>query len=595
MCASKLMRQSRLNREFGLFVAILIVAALTVSTSSLAFAEQAAESNLATLDEHLAAGEFALARQLVLANADQAARDTQLARIAAAQARAGGRSAALETVSLMHGDVARSDSLREVREGTGEYLAAAVGGALGGAGGANFGPLIQLIENTIEPDSWEGLGSIQPFFNGVYVDPEGVLRRHVEEDASGRLQRLHGDARADARLAGQQDARIASHLRKVSLPRLERLAQLSQAMGRPLDEEMLLLAGLQRIEYVLVYPESGDLVIAGPAGDWSTNAEGRVVSADSGQPVMRLDDLVAVWRVMSRPGATFGCTINPRQEALAATHAYLAESAKQPLKPGGRHDWLRQVQGKMGRQDIEVFDLDPHTRTARVLVEADYHMKLIGMGLVEGTAHVPSYLDLIEVPRGEAPPPLDVLRWWFTLNYKAVAATPGRGAYHLKGQGVRVQSENELLTAEGNRVATGKAEELNRRFAENFTKHFDDLAAKYPVYGELRNVFDLALSGALVTSERLADQAGWHQTYFGAQGSYPVPLAAAPASVETVVNHRLVNGKHVVAGISGGVHVAPASLVKRDAMQVDQTGSLDSQRARAMPAGDLPRDIWWWD
>ena len=31
---------------------------------------------------------------------------------------------------------------------------------------------------------------------------------------------------------------------------------------------MAVLAGLQRIQYVLVYPETGDLVIAGPAGNW---------------------------------------------------------------------------------------------------------------------------------------------------------------------------------------------------------------------------------------------------------------------------------------------------------------------------------------
>jgi hypothetical protein len=190
---------------------------------------------------------------------------------------------------------------------------------------------------------------------------------------------------------------------------------------------------------------------------------------------------------------------------------------------------------------------------------------------------------------------MDVLRWWFTLNYEAVQAAPERGAFHLRGQGVRVQSENELLTAQGQRVQTGKSEELNRQFAENFTKHFADLAAKYPVYGELQNVFDLALAGALVTSERLSDQAAWHQTYFGSQGDYPVPLAAVPASVETVVNHRLVNGKHVVAGISGGVHVAPVSLVKKSAIQIDKSGALESERARSTPAAELPRDTWWWD
>ena len=51
-----------------------------------------------------------------------------------------------------------------------------------------------------------------------------------------------------------------------------------QKAHEPLDASMLTLAGLQRVRYVFVYPESGDLVLAGPAGDWKVDADGRIVS-----------------------------------------------------------------------------------------------------------------------------------------------------------------------------------------------------------------------------------------------------------------------------------------------------------------------------
>ncbi|MBL9123261.1 MAG: DUF1598 domain-containing protein [Planctomycetaceae bacterium] len=590
----------RNNGHFGLsgeffsagFASLLVVAIAATVSRAAAPTPPVAE---AQFEEHLAAGEFALARQIAAQNPDANQRDAQLARIAGAQARAGGRDAALETTSLMHGDIARSTSLRDVNQGTAQFVSEQ-SGAAGGNSAAGFAMLMRLIQNTIAPDSWQGgTASMQPYLNGVYVDPAGVLRRNLEPDATGALAQLHREARSESRDAAQTDVRRASRLRKISLPRLERLVQLYQASGRPLDDEMLLLAGLERIEYVLVYPETGDLVIAGPAGDWRSDADGRLVSAASGHPVVRLEDLVAIWRLMSQRGATFGCTINPRQEALAATHAFLAQSTQKPLKAGGRHAWVKQLQQKLGLQDIQVFDLDPGTRTARVLVEADYHMKLIGMGLVPGTAGVPAYLDMIQLKPGEAPPALDVLRWWFTIDYDAIRTSPARGAYHLSGQGVQLQSENELLTAQGQRVPTGQAEVLNRQFAKNFTEHFADLAARYGVYGELQNLFDLALTGALIASEGLAEQADWHQTGFGPQGDFELPLAAVPASVETVVNHRLLNGKHVVAGVSGGVHVAPAPLVEKRAIEVDSTGALESDRARAQPAAELSRDVWWWD
>ena len=178
-------------------------------------------------------------------------------------------------------------------------------------------------------------------------------------------------------------------------------------------------------------------------------------------------------------------------------------------------------------------------RHARVLVEADYHMKLIGMGLVDGVPGVESYLDSIRLAPGEAPPPLGVLRWWFALNYSSIQATPRRDAFQLKGSGVKVQSENELLGQQGQRIHTGKSEELNQRFAASFTQHFAVLAAAYPVYAELRNVFDLAMVAALIRHEDLASRTDWSAAYFRDAQACQVELSAEPKEVESVVNHRL--------------------------------------------------------
>ena len=36
---------------------------------------------------------------------------------------------------------------------------------------------------------------------------------------------------------------------------------------------------------------------------------------------------------------------------------------------------------------------------------------------------MPSYLSMIKVEPGQAAPPMDVLRWWFTLKYNALVAS----------------------------------------------------------------------------------------------------------------------------------------------------------------------------
>ena len=240
-----------------------------------------------------------------------------------------------------------------------------------------------------------------------------------------------------------------------------------------------------------------------------------------------------------------------------------------------------------------MFGVDPASRVASVLVEADYHMKLIGMGLADGVDGVESYLASIRLAGGQSPPPMSVLRWWFTLNYDAIQSSPAEDAFALVGQGVRVLSENELLAEQGQRVHTGQSEPLNRQFAEQFTTHFAELAAKYPVYSELRNIFDLAMAVALIQTNGLAEQVAWDAALLSAGDRLRLPQAPVPRQVETVINHRVINRRHIVAGVSGGVMVAPGDLLK-DASSVKEDSDLANSK-RAAPAKDAAAGMWWWD
>jgi hypothetical protein len=221
-------------------------------------------------------------------------------------------------------------------------------------------------------------------------------------------------------------------------------------------------------------------------------------------------------------------------------------------------------------------------------------MKLVGIGLEEGTLGVKSYLDTVELDKTGNPPPMNVLRWWFTLNYDALAATEGRDAFELRGPGLKVLSETEMLTDRGERVHTGDSDELTKRFAESFTKHFEKLAVKYPVYADLRNVFDLSLVAAVIKSHDLPGQVGWHMTHFGPGGDYSPELGPAPTEVESVMNYRVIGGKHVVAAVSGGVSVNTAELSGREAVKTDTYGLMAGER-RTSQAKQLPRHAWWWD
>jgi hypothetical protein len=307
-----------------------------------------------------------------------------------------------------------------------------------------------------------------------------------------------------------------------------------------------------------------------------------------------LEDLILLMRrTRTAGGEVFGCSITPKQERLARTQAYLEQTTSRPLRPGELGQWIAGLREALGRQDISVFGLDPRTRVARVLVEADYHMKLIGMGLADGVPGVESYLATVPLGPDRAAQPMNVLRWWFALHYASITTTRERLAFELRGPGVRVLSENELLSEQGERIHTGASDELTARFAASFTDHFDELARKYPIYAELRNIFDLALVVSLCEEHGLYEQAQWRAAAFLDPSRIRIAPLAAPQEVESVVNHRVVGDKYIVVGVSGGVSVDTRGLVRADALEVDDYGHA-KQSHRPLPR-DFGGASWWWD
>ena len=461
----------------------------------------------------------------------------------------------------------------------------------GAAASADFDSLIDLIQSTVAYDTWSengtGDGEITPFaINGIYADPQGTLRFARNLDIA---EFPSSEYPADTK-AAVSNARQASPLRFVSLPRLEKAIRNRQQNHAPLLPEMLTLAGLERIEYVIVSPKTSEILLAGPAGDWRLDEARRLVSVATGRPVVRLDDLLTLWRREDFGLKPFGCSIVPRQQSLARTQEFLAASASHELEPSQRRTWLADLRKSLGKQDVKYFGLPPDSHVAAVLLLADYHMKLIGMGLAEGTPGVESYLETVTpMPDGSAPP-MSVLRWWFAMNYPSVESDAERELYRIPHTGVQVLSENEFLATRGERIHTNQSDELNSRFAASFTTEFAAISGKFPLYTELQNVFDIALVLAVLQKENLLQRTGWSPTLFTQSAELQLPKMRVPQEVESVINHRILNRRHLIVGVSGGVWVDPSKSLRVE------TTSKNQVRLKANARGSTPdQQRWWWD
>jgi hypothetical protein len=568
----------------------------TVATAGGLFAAPPTGAPTKAIDEAIAAGEFTSALGSA-ATLDPAAREAAFSAIAAAQARSGATQAAAATVAGMRDDRLRSRTLELLSYQVAPADDAAQRPIVGAAGGGvqpDFETLIELITNTIRQQDWVDnggtVGHVKPHDGGVFVDATGAVKPIVN---AAELARLAGMRREAARIAPPGGARKTSSLRKISLTRLERELQLRAALGRPVEEELQTLAGLERITHVFVYPESGDVVLAGPAGDWYLGRENRLLSVSSDRPVVLLADLLTLMRREFEQGGPFGCSIEPTVEGLRRVQAFVEASKGKPLAPGGLAKWNDQLRDSLGRQNVRVYGIDPQSRAARILVEADYRMKLVGIEREEGTLHVPSYFQIVR-DSGREPPSMGLLRWWFTVNYDALLTSPQRDVYELRGQGVRLSSEDEFLSAQGQRVSTGVADARNRQFSDNFTEHFAEIAQKYPIYADLRNVFDLAVVCAVLKNEGLCERIGWHRLGFSDPRFVGTERGFAPTSVESVANGTTLSKSRVMSVISGGVSVDVSPVAHRSAIAVDDRGRLAKERQSAAPK-TLPTHGWWWD
>ena len=99
----------------------------------------------------------------------------------------------------------------------------------------------------------------------------------VAIEAAGVVQ-LKSTAADSERLTKEQQAALIAGLNTKAAKRsgtryisLKHLEQSIHEHNGAITDEMRYLAGLLRVQYVFFYPDSGDIVIAGPAEGWTTD------------------------------------------------------------------------------------------------------------------------------------------------------------------------------------------------------------------------------------------------------------------------------------------------------------------------------------
>jgi hypothetical protein len=439
-------------------------------------------------------------------------------------------------------------------------------GAQNGGGGNNNGGGIGIVST----------GAV----GGVSIDVNGVLNNAEVDQLTG----LH-DAREKAMQGVSDDMKQFSKLRKVSLRGLQEAiaAQRAKSADAPLSDDLQLLAGLQRIQYVFVYPDQQDIVIAGPAEGWKIDDAGYIVGETTGRAVMRLEDFaVAIRTGRSAANGGLSCSIDPTAEGMRNLQQYVAGiSAGADI-----NDSVAGIESSLGAQVVSVNGIDPTTPFAHILVAADYRMKRLAMGFEASPVQgLPNYLQMIKA--GSRGVQNMTPRWWLAPNYDPLLKDNDGLAWELRGAGVKAMTEDDFFAADGSRTHTGKASAMAQKWSDNMTKAYDKLSVADPIFAELRNVMDMAVAAALISKEQLAEKSNCSLDVLLDTNAVRVPQLNAPKQVPTQANF-VKKGRDFVISASGGVQIN-SWLIANENKVSDEIAPAREDAAKTRQTN------WWWD
>jgi len=413
---------------------------------------------------------------------------------------------------------------------------------------------------------------------GVSIDADGVLRS-VTSDARQAFQRI---MIRDVKPAGVE-LNAPVELRKVSLKGLEAaIANANPENFNQLPDEVKYLAGLQRIQYVVLAPEDNDVLLVGPAEGWKVDEGGNVIGVTTGQPVLQLEDLAMAFRTVNaaRQGG-ISCSIDPTPQGQQNLRKFLA--TQRQMGP----NTLAGMQQALGAQTITLTGVPGDSHFARVLVAADYHMKRIAMNLdpspVKGLV---GFLDLVKAQNVRITNMMP--RWWLACNYEPLRRSEDGSVWELRGPGVKAMTEDEVINADGTYSQTGKENPVARKWADMMTARYEQLSAKNAVFGDLRNVMDMCVIAALIQKEDLLAKAGCSLPRISDAN---FPLAAmhwpAPKTVATQCSFIKRDREYVVTA-SGGVQIDSFGIANR--VQVDNAIKTIRDRSLASRSNSA---FWW--
>ena len=384
------------------------------------------------------------------------------------------------------------------------------------------------------------------------VSRRAILRAGVA--ATGTALLLGRSAVVSA-ATGETDCKAAAGAAplKARPERAVSLRQLSEtlAAGRPAR-----LEGLTRLDGFIVDKENRDIIVWG--------------LAERGQPELHVADLVVALR------SAHGRYTIKRDETIYRVNPVISIDPDTAVLGRLRHLNLMTAKGKRdyaeickAPQTVRVEGMPRGSRVAKVLVEADYRMKMVSQGRVtlpirspfSSTFETSAARWREEAAEGMESQPVNT-RYWFQPGQFSYQASADSDTVFIDVAQVVLNDEDQYLKGSA-LVASGRVGDEARAFTCAWTDRMEDIYKAEPVWRDMHNIFRHFAVARIMRDRDIFNQAGFAAEFL--LDRFEIPNVVVPASlpglgrVEEFEQRRMRLANAVCGGVSVG-HNKPIDM-----------------------------------
>jgi hypothetical protein len=354
-----------------------------------------------------------------------------------------------------------------------------------------------------------------------------------------------------------------------------------------ISSELMNFCGMNRIYGYAIDEKRNDIILIG----------GRMEPSND----ITLDDFAVAMKNIWLETTPPGCSIDPRPKEME-TLKNLMESLNKHSDEFIQDRILSKWKKSAEFESVRVLGISKNTSFAKTMVDADYLMKKIS----DGTYPIrlrgfKSFNRMMlesnekEFKKNGSLEQKDFLcRFWFYPDENKFITTTN--ALYLQNSSVKLLTEEEYWNGKGEMVGKGNAHPVAEKYVEKFTKNYQAISNREPIYAQLETLFRMVAIQKLL-KERNVFKPNNDMIDFWVN-KYQLNIVSTQDSVRAIYSYNRLystmgdRSLTILSPMAGGVSIS--TEFSDSCFISDKTGLVAELRNAAINSRPMTNSVYWY-